>query len=348
MKKDGMMKRAVILGDRKVILEEVPIPQPKEDQVLVRIRSCALCTWEQRTYTGVDSSSAPLLGGHEFAGVVEAIGPEVYSVQVGDHVAVSGLTHCGQCYSCRRGLTHLCDNLTRNWVKGQPNGPGGLGEYVLVRGYQVFRIDPEITFEEAALIEPLSCVLRSYQKANVQPGDYVVVIGAGIMGLLHILLAKGGGATVIVSEIEGVRRQKAQELGAHYVVDPQEGDFVARIKELTEGHGPEVTFVAIGIAPAIEQALKFAAKGGRVMVYAAVHPKDSTITINPNLFHNREIVLTGTVGQTKQDFERAAELISRRIIDVRPLISARYSLEEITEAFEASLRKDTYRVLVNP
>lgn len=348
MKNDRLMKRAVILGDRKVILEEVPIPEPKDDQVLVRIRSCALCTWEQRTYTGVDTASAPLLGGHEFAGVVEAIGPQVYSVKVGDHVAVSGLTYCGQCYSCRRGLTHLCDNLIRNWVKGQPNGPGGLGEYVLVRGYQVFRIDPDISFEEAALIEPLSCVLRSFQKANVQPGDFVVIIGAGIMGLLHLLLAKGGGATVIVSEIDEGRRQKARELGAHYVVDPQEGDFLARIKDLTEGHGPEVTFVAIGIAPAIEQALKFAAKGGRVLVYAAVHPKGTTITINPNLFHNRELVLTGSVGQTKQDFERAAELISRRIVDLRPLISARFPLQQIIEAFEASLRKDTYRVLVNP
>ena len=151
----------------------------------------------------------------------------------------------------------------------------------------------------------------------------------------------------IVSELDEQRGAKALALGADHVVNPAESDFVDRVRELTAGRGAEKTFMAVGVPKALEDALEATAKNGQVQVYASIHPRDSTITVNPNIFHDKEITLTGTVSQTREDFYQSAELLSKRLIDVKPLITVQYPLDELEQALKAATRIDTYRVTVD-
>ena len=346
----GTMTRAVITGPQQVVLERIPIPEPAPSQVLVRMRASALCTWEQRTFAGIETWSYPLAGGHEYSGTVEVIGSavQVTGLEVGDQVSVSGSKRCGQCYSCRHGMDHLCDNARSHRVPDKPWGPGGFGEYVLAEGHMVFKVGPVATHVEAALTEPLSCVIHDMKRHPVRANDVVVIAGAGIMGLIHLVMARRTPSFVIVSEPEPLRREKALELGANAVIDPANEDYAARVNELSEGRGANVTYVAIGAPAAIEAAVAGAAKGGVVSVYASVHPRTATITLPPNTFHHREVTLSGSLAQERDDFLAAAELIGRREIDVRPLISRTFPLSRLADAFEVALQKDAYRVLVLP
>ena len=341
--------RAVITGPNAIRMEEVPVPQIGPSQVLVRMRASALCTWEQRTYAGIDTFSYPLVGGHENSGVAVAVGPDVeLKIKEGDQVALSGLKRCGQCYSCRRGVNNICDNSRSKRVADVPWGPGGFGEYVAAEGYQVYKVGPVATPVEAALTEPTACVLHDMKRHPVTNGDVVVIVGAGIMGLLHLVMARRTPSFIIVSEPEAARREKAKELGADALVDPSSEDYVKRVAELSGGNGANITYITIGHPPAIEAAVAAAAKRGTVSCYASVHPKGTTITVDPNSFHHREVRLSGSIAQEPDDFLAAADIIGRREIDLRPLISMVFPLSKLAEAFAAASRKDTYRVLVQP
>lgn len=340
-------KRSILAAPKEIRFEDVPIPVPGPGQALVQVKACALCTWEQRVYAGTDTTVYPLLGGHEVSGVLTELGPGVQvHAKPGDHVVAAKLYRCFQCTSCRRGLDSICDNAWANRTPGEPAGPGGLSEYMLVDGYQLYPVTADVSFAESCLSEPVACVLRSIKKARVQPADNVVIIGAGIMGLLHLMLSQRLGARVFVSEPNAERAAKARAMGAAATIDPTKENFVERVKELTNGRGADVIFAAIGIAAVIEESVKAVGKGGRLMVYASVHPRGSMITIDPNLFHNKEIVLTGTVSQDQEDFLQAVSLISTRTLDVRPLISQTFPFAQLREALEAAITTGTYRVVV--
>jgi threonine dehydrogenase-like Zn-dependent dehydrogenase len=173
-----------------------------------------------------------------------------------------------------------------------------------------------------------------------------VIIGAGIMGLLHLTMLQRLGARVFVSEPNPVRAAKACELGALGTIDPTKENFVEKVKALTGGRGADVIVAAIGVAAAIQEAIQAVGKGGRLMVYASVQPRGSTITIDPNLFHNKEIVLSGTVSQSHEDFLQAVSLLTTRTVDVRPLITNVFPFAQLREALEAALNGNNYRVVV--
>ncbi len=343
-------RRAVIVGPGEVVFEDVPIPAPGPRQVVVRIAAAALCTWEQRVFAGVDHWSYPLVGGHEFAGEVTAVGPGVAQpLSRGDQVAVAGLRRCGECWACRRGYDNICDNpyaVTR--PPGQPWGPAGFAQYALVDGYQVYRYPRPVSPLEAALAEPLACVLHDVKRFTPRRGDLVVIVGAGIMGLLHLAVLRSTGAVVVVSEPHAGRRAKALEMGAEATIDPASEDYVAAVRRLSEGRGASVTYLAIGVPSAIELAVQAAAKRGVISVYASVHPRGTTIQVDPNLVHHKELVLSGSMAQDHEDFLDAVWSIAHRTVDLKPLLSAAFALENIVPAFAAAARPDTYRVFVTP
>jgi threonine dehydrogenase-like Zn-dependent dehydrogenase len=166
------------------------------------------------------------------------------------------------------------------------------------------------------------------------------------MGLLHVAALRGSGARIVVSEPDACRRAKALEVGAHDAIDPTEQEYTERVRALSDGNGASVTYVAVSSAAAIEEAVKGAAKRGVVSVYASVHPRGTTIQVDPNVLHHKEVVLTGSIAQDREDFMDAVWSIAHRTIDVAPLISAVYALEDLERAFEAAARPDTYRVFV--
>lgn len=340
--------RAVITGERQVELERVPIPELDADDVLIRVAYCAICTWEQRVYSGT-FATYPLLGGHEVSGTVESIGVGVKHVKPGDKVIVSGLHRCGSCDNCRRGRSNMCKYVYASQAPpGEPFGPAGFGEFITRKSVEVFPLAPDVDLKVAALGEPIACVLRSIKEANLVPGDRVMVVGAGIMGLLHAQLARGRGAQVILSEPDAERRRIAESIGVDGLVDPSSPDFKEQVKALT-GEGPTVVFVAVSVPKAIEQALSVVAGGGKVLCYAS-QPKGSTITVDPNLFHHREVTLKGTVSQVPNDFYEAAALISSGTLNLEPLLTSFYPLSDIAAALDEAVEMQgvgtNFRVVV--
>jgi len=339
-------KRAVFVGPKQIRFDELPIPEPNPRQALVRVRACALCTWEQRMYTG-EEHYYPMAGGHEVSGELVKLGSQVYTdAQIGDRVMASVLTRCGYCESCRRGLDNICDNARKPFRETDVLGPAGLAEYVLLDDYQLYKANDEASFEEICLTEPLACVVRSVRKARIERADNVVVVGAGIMGMFHLVLAKQIGARVIVSEPNPERAAFAEEMGADAVIDPTKDVFTDRVKALTGGRGADVIFCAVSVASAVEQAVEAVANGGRVHVYASIHPRDTKISIDPNLFHSKEIALTGTMSQDKEDVLQTVRMISQGLIDLKPFISLVLPFERLEEGLQAALRPDTYRVVM--
>ena len=340
-------KRAVFVEPRTIRFDELTVPEPGPRQALVKVKACALCTWEQRSYTG-EEPFYPLSSGHEVSGELVKIGSKVFTdAEVGDRVVASALTRCGYCETCRRGMDNICDNSRKAFRDKDVMGPAGLAEYILLDDYQLYRGSPEVPFEELCLAEPLACVIRSVRSAGIERGDRVVVVGAGIMGILHLMLAKQAGATVYVSELDGHRIDFALKMGADAIIDAN-GSLLEQIKELTEARGADVIFCAVSVGAVVEQAVEAVSNGGRVHVYASIHPRGAKISIDPNLFHSKEIVLTGTMSQDREDMRQAVQMISSGLIDLKPLISDRYPLHQLEEALQAAIQPDTYRVIVMP
>lgn len=339
------MKRAVIVAPKTIEFQEASVPDPKPGEVLIKVSAVGICTFEQRYYKGVQKAY-PFIGGHEICGVVEKVGSNVaQDLKTGDKVVVASLTRCGECYFCRRGLDHLCSNADEKIKHGAMWGPGGFSEYMVVRGYEVYKIDDDLNPAEATVAEPLACVIRSIEKGNIRFGDTVVITGAGIMGLLHLKLAQLRGARVVVSEPDAARRKKALETGADVVVDPQNENLKEIVLTLTGGRGANAVFYTAGGTPAIEQGISLLIKGGTIVLYGSIYPVQP-LNINPNDVHYDEIVITGVIRHTKESFREAAALLSQGLVNVKDLISECVPIEQINYAFERAISPDTYRVVV--
>jgi threonine dehydrogenase-like Zn-dependent dehydrogenase len=340
------MRAGVLVAPRVLEVRDFALPQPGPGEALVRVRATALCTWEQRTYQGIQHVTTPFVGGHETSGVVAAVGDGVKLAHVGDRVAL-GPVACDECYYCRRGFPARCTNYVGRLELEGAWGPWGLSEYKLVPARALFRIADDLTFEEAALAEPISCVVHSLRSLQPELGDDVVVIGAGPMGILNALVLKRRGVRVIVCELDLVRRQKARALGADVVLDPDDGGFVAQVKALTDGRGADAVVAAVGNAAVDEIAFEMVGKTGKVVLFASAHPSPA-LSVDHNLIHKNEVDVLGVEGKSVQDFATAVRLLSHRLIDVRPLIDRSVPLTDLETAFQLAIRPDTYRVVVTP
>ncbi len=332
---DETMRVGVITDIRQVELRELPRPRPGAGEALVHIKACGLCTWEQRTYSGVDQETRrPFAGGHEFAGIIEAFGEGTRTdLKVGDHVAV-GSRPVG-----KHDLNRYQMEYAGLW------GPMGLAEYVAIPVGRAYKLAPDLPLEEGCFAEPVACAVRAANKINAGLGDDVVVIGAGPMGMLNMMLAKRRGARVIVSEIDPDRNDRALELGADFTVNSKIEDAPQRVREITGGKGADAVIVAIGSHAANLDALKMVAEFGTVMFFASAHPS-TDLALDPNFIHRKQVTLTGARHPSVEGFETSTALLSKRLIDVRPLIHKKVPLDHIKEAFELAIRPDTYRVIV--
>lgn len=337
-------KVSILEDVEKISIREVDKKEPGFKQVLIKVDFCAICTLEQRVYTGV-MNRYPFAGGHEVAGVVEAAGKGVKHVGPGDKVAVRLLNSCGECYYCRNGNENQCIVSFIAQTQENIGGPGGLSEYMTIDAKNVYKMADDIELSHAALSEPLACCIHSIEKASVGLSDDVVVIGVGIMGALHIQLAKMRGARVIACEVDNERLKIARQMGADIVINSEEEDAVARIKELTDGRGADVVFCTVAISKIAGNSIAMAGKNGRVVFYSSFHP-DLPVEISPNKIHSTEQIITGSVNPQTRDFQIATRLLSLKLIDVSGLISDIVPLKNIKEAFEKSVDPSTYRIIV--
>lgn len=317
-------------------------------EVLVKVHAVALCTLEQRIFKGEVKMPLPCTGGHEVAGCIEAIGPQVNRKmwREGARVSVRLLYSCGECVQCRQGRTNMCERSQRKPVRdGLLPGPGGLCDYVIADSASLFPISDDLSYCEAALTEPLACVVHSVKRADINFGDDVVVIGGGIMGQLHVKLASLRGARVILSEIDAERRRLALLSGAAATVNPSEGDVVEQVSSLTGGKGADVVFNTTPSAEVVPQALKMVARSGKMVQYSSIHP-DSPVLFSPQILHNNEITLLGSISPKVEDFYTANKLLNSHIVDVRPYIESSFPLERGQEAFEAAVRPGAFRIII--
>lgn len=342
------MKVGIMTGPGSIELRDVPIPRPRVNEVLVRIRATAICTWEQRSYSGQQENKFPFVGGHEMSGEVVEVGPGVSNeITIGQSVTV-GSAACGQCHWCRTGRDRACPQHYAGAVKYDDAwGPGGFSEYKVHPASGIYPIPGEASWEAISLAEPLSCAIHAVRLLNVGVADDAVVIGAGVMGLMNVIALKQHGARVIVSEIDPDRLAKARELGADVTIDATTEDPVARVRELTHGRGAESVITAIGSGKANEQAMAMLSERGRLLLFASAHPM-TPLEIDPNHIHNHETGVIGALSSEQADFQVAARLIGLGLIDLTPLIQQSFPLSELGAALEASIAPGTYRMIVKP
>lgn len=341
------MKAAVITAPFQVEIRELPVPEPGPGEVLVRQHAVALCTLEQRIFTGIKKFPAPGCWGHEVSGVIEKIGPDCQTdLQVGDHVALGAPTFCGECVYCSRGLEEHCVRKGSFRKIEDVVGLFGMAEYAIVESKRAFKTANDLPFAQTALTEPLACVLQGIKKIRLKLGETVVVIGAGTMGMLNVLAAKSCGARVIVSELDEARRKKALAMGADAVIDPGSQDVESSIRELNGGRKADAVIIAIGNKHANADAIKMVDICGRVLYFASAHPSEP-LDVDPNFIHDTGVVLTGVKGKNLRDMWDAAALISGGVISTAELIEEIYPLEKAKEALEKASSSTNFRIVLS-
>lgn len=343
------MKTAVFRGIKDIVLETHDRPEAKGNKVLVKIDACAICTWEQRVYTGVKSVQFPFIGGHEIAGHIVSLGDEVNTTEwsVGDKVVIGATLQCRNCHYCKTGNSESCEHFNHSaHLDGMPYpGMGGLSEYMLASTDCIFKYH-NVTPEEACIIEPVSCVIHSIEVANVQFGDTVLVIGCGIMGLLHTMLCSQKGATVIVSDVNEERTNMAKSMGAKYVVNPAKENLEQCIKNITNGLKAQVVFDTTPIPAVVADCFKCVSNAGKIVLYSSINPAEP-VPFDPNWVHGKSIQILGTANSNDRDFVRAAAMVSNGSINLKPFISGIYESEgQLKEAFESAAVGDKFRNVV--
>lgn len=337
-------KLAIISDKGKIDCVERKLEKPSEGQVLVKVDACAICTLEQRIYSG-SMARYPFAGGHEVAGHVEEVGDKVTQVKPGDKVALRLLTACGECYYCRSGNDNQCVISFKTQIHEGYPGPGGFAEYMMISSRAVYKTAEDLDPTYAALTEPLACCVHSINRAKINFGDDVVVIGNGIMGGLHIKLAKLRGARVIACELSDERLEIAKKCGADVLINSSKENAIEKIKELTDGRGANVVVNTVANSKVAQDSINMAGKLGRVIFYSSFHP-DNPIETSPNKIHYSEAILTGSVNPGTSDFLEATRLLSSKIIDPSIFISDVVPFEELEEGFKKALDPMSFRIIV--
>lgn len=325
------MKAAVFYEPGVIKVQEWPDPVISGDEVLIRVMAAGVCGTDLHIFDGAEGASEcypPVILGHEFAGIVEGTGPDVKHVRIGDHVTADPNRGCGVCPECQRGRYHFCPDMFATGVTGD----GGFARYAKVREEQVYKIADAVPFEEAAMCEPLSCCLHGIEQAKISPGDTVLVIGGGTIGLLMVQLAHLAGAgTVIVSEPVEKKHALARKAGADYCINPEKATPFDLIAE--KGiPGIDVSIECVGRADTMQDALTYVSRGGHVLFFGLT-PPDAEIPVRPFDVFRKELTITSSF-VNPHTMGRAAALISSGKLILSDLISDRLSLDEIHQAFK--------------
>jgi len=346
------MKAAIYRGPADLKVEEVVEPSTGANEVKLRIHACATCGTDAKIYHhGHPRLTPPQIIGHEIAGEVVEVGAEVDGYNVGDRVQVIAAIPCGDCWACNAGKQQICPNQLSMGYQF----PGGFAEFMIVP-HEVLRVNglnhiPEgVSYEEAAVVEPLACVLNAQKLVNVTEGDTVLVMGAGPIGCLHVRLARALGASkVFLADVNGGRLAlSADVVKPDRAIDMSSEDLAEVMKQVTDGRGPSVIITAAPAGAAQEQAIHMVQPGGRVSFFGGL-PKDKPlITVDSNLVHYKELILAGANGSTPAQNKEALELIASGKVKVSDLITTRVSLDDVQAGIEAVLSGDAIKVVVLP
>lgn len=325
----------LVKAERKpgAVLKEVPVPAYGPDEVLVRVKASSICGTDVHIYKWDDWAArtvvTPNVFGHEFAGIVEAVGDRVTNVKVGDHVSGEGHVVCGVCKACRTGNAHVCPHTRSFGI----TLPGCFGEYAVLRASNVIQNAPKLPFEIACLQDPLGNAVQTVLAGDIV-GKSVAVIGVGPIGLMAIAVAKAcGSGTIIAVDINPYRLEMAKTMGADVIVNSKEVNSVQAIREATNGEGAEVVLEMSGHPDAIRDALKAAAQAGRVSLLG-IPSKEVAFDLAEDVIF-KGLQLVGITGRRMYDtWYQLKGLLERGRIDLTPIITHRLTLDRYEEAFD--------------
>ncbi len=314
------MLAAVLYGKEHVEVESVAVPKIEPTDVLVRVRAALTCGTDVKVFRrGYHARMIvpPALFGHELGGDIVQVGSEVEKFRVGQRVVAANSAPCLECYYCRRGVENLCDDLLFN--------NGAYAEFIRIPGRIVERntylIPNHVTYQDAALIEPLACVIRGVEETGLRSGDHVAVIGLGPIGLMFVRLAKVCGARVIAIGRRQTQLDRAHAMGADDLICAAgHTDVVGEVRRLTSGYGVDVAFEAVGKPQTWEQSVQMVRRGGTVNFFGGC-PSDTRVNLDTSLLHYSEITCKASFHHTPAHIQKALAAVSRGDITARDFVN---------------------------
>ena len=344
------MRAAVYRGVNDVRVETVPVPRIGSGELLVRVHTCGICGTDLKKIAS-GSHSAPRIFGHETAGVVAAVGEQVSQFKPGDRVVVFHHIPCGECFYCHHRTFAQCETYKKVGCTAgfEPSG-GGFAEYVRVMDWIVnqgtVRIPDGVSFEQACFVEPVNTCMKGIETLQLVPGESVLVIGQGPIGIILSTLAKRSGATVVTSDLYPERLTIARTYGLTNVIDASRADTVGTVREQTEGRGADAAIVAVGGNALIRTAMDAVRPGGRVLLFAQTVRGEATI--DPAAICVDEKTLLGSYSASVELQKDSVRFVMSREMDLEGLISHRFSLSNSVEALKlaASPQPDSMKIVI--
>jgi len=338
-----MLKAAVLYGKKNIKIEEVNLPA-NQHNIMIKITACGICMSDVKAYQEGQSHycKPPIILGHEYVGTLVKISKKNGDFKNGDRVAVIHAVNCGYCSYCQRGLFELCENKQRA-------SNGGFAEYISINEkfakIALLKIPDKLSINEATFLEPIACCIESIEKCNIGLGDIIVIIGAGVMGLLLLQLSLLKGASkVIVSEINEYRRNIAKSLGAT-VVNPEEIDLKKFITKETCSEGVDVAITTVFKEDIIKECFLFTRKQGTVFIFGSAI-KNPDLLINSNKIHYDQINIMGSSAYKPFHFSIALKLLKENRISVTPLITSVEPLKNIKTSLDNYIKPENLKIII--
>ena len=346
------MKALVYHGVGDLRVEDVPRPVAGAGEIVIKVHSCSICGTDVRTYKSGHSrlSGSTRIIGHEFSGTVEEVGPGVQGYAPGDRVTVVPGISCGKCVFCRQGLENLCVN--RKIIGFDYDG--GFAQYVAIPAEavsfgNVLKVSESLELTSACLVEPFTAVYNGQNLLSIGPGDCVAIIGAGPIGIMHMLQARARGAgTVGLIEVSEARLKEAERFAPDFLINSTVENVEAKTRELTDGLGFDAVIVACAVASAQRQALEIARPGGRVSFFAGLpHDKPDSL-LNANLIHYKQLAVFGANGSGPNQYRKTLRFLESGRVNLTPVVTTELPLDQVLSGFDKVIRGEGLKVVVHP
>jgi L-iditol 2-dehydrogenase len=346
------MLAAVYRGINDVRLETVPVPKIGAGEILVRVHTCGVCGTDlKKIATG--SHSAPRIFGHETSGTVAAVGPNVIKFRPGDRVVVFHHIPCRECYYCRHKTFAQCSTYKKVGCSAgfEPSG-GGFAEYVRAMDWIVkqgtVRIPDGVSFEQACFVEPVNTCIKGIEALRIEPGETVLTIGQGPIGIILARLAQRAGATVITSDLYAERLKISESLGLKHTIHASQVDVVSSVREQTDGRGADAVILAVGSNALIRPAMDAARPGGRILLFAQT--QHGEVVVDPAAICVDEKTLVGSYSASVDLQEESVRFVMDREMDLERLISHRFPLQDAPQALQlaAHPQPESMKIVIQP
>ncbi|MQG21290.1 MAG: zinc-binding dehydrogenase [SAR202 cluster bacterium] len=341
------MKACVYKNAGVLSIGDVPIPTPGPGDVLVKTGAASLCFSDIRVYKGEKSATPNVTLGHEVAGTIVEIGSDVSGLSIGDRVTACPIVSCGACEYCQMGKQNRCQNRT---TLGYDHD-GGIAEYVLLPKQLVdighlLKIPKDVPFDIACQNEPFACALYSLETCKVKAGTNIAIIGAGPMGLTHLILAKHLGATniLVIDQIDE-RLTAAKNLGATQTLNHLDEETAANVLKKANGVGFDAVIVTVGNAEVIEASVHLARKQGWINIFGG-SPPSSKVSLDPNLIHYNELFVTGTQNAPVDHYKRSLRLLTEIQDEIHAMVTHEFHIENAIDAFTARTKMDGLKAVI--